>query len=218
MKRSERLYALIEILKDGALHRAEDMARDLNVSVRTIYRDMDTLAASGIPVEGERGIGYSARAAITLPPLNLTEIELEALHLGLAAVGHGVDGELRDAAQSLSAKIDAVLPEERHGAPKSFGFAVYPFADAAHAFRHLADLRAAIRSRQKLRLTMLDGSTRSVRPLKLDYWGRIWTCIVWSETSEQFESLRVEQVAEIVTLPGLFVDEPGKTLADYDAI
>jgi len=218
MKRSERLYALIEILKDGALHRAEDMARDLNVSIRTIYRDMDTLAASGIPVEGERGIGYSARAAITLPPLNLTEIELEALHLALAAVGHGVDGELREAALSLSAKIDAVLPEDRHGAPKSFGFAVYPFADAAEAFRHLADLRAAIRARQKLDLTMADGFRRIVRPLKLDYWGRVWTCIVWCETSDQFQSLRVEQVAEIVTLPGLFVDEPGKTLADYEAI
>ena len=81
MKRSDRLYKLIQTLKDGGLHRAEDMARDLNVSVRTIYRDMDTLAASGIPVEGERGVGYSARAAITLPPLNLTEVELEALQV-----------------------------------------------------------------------------------------------------------------------------------------
>lgn len=217
MKRSERLYALIGILKDGALHRAEDMARDLNVSIRTIYRDMDTLAASGIPVEGERGVGYSARAAITLPPLNLSEIELEALHLGLAAVGHGVDGDLKAAALSLSAKIDAVLPEDRHGAPKSFGFAVYPFADAAEAFRHLADLRAAIRARQKLKLTMVDGTRRTVRPLKLDYWGRVWTCIVWCETSGEFASLRVEQIDQLASLPGLFVNEPGKTLADFDA-
>ena len=215
MKRSERLYALIEILKDGGLHRAEDMARDLNVSLRTIYRDMDTLAASGIPVEGERGMGYSARAAITLPPLNLTEIELEALHLALAAVGHGLDGELRAAALSLSAKIDAVLPEDRHGAPKSFGFAVYPFADAAQAFRHLSDLRAAIRARQKLNLTMANGAIRTVRPLKLDYWGRIWTLIIWCETSGTFDSLRVEQIDNVKTLPGLFVDEPGKTLTDY---
>lgn len=217
MKRSDRLYALIEILKDGGLHRAEDIARKLQVSVRTIYRDMDTLAASGIPVEGERGLGYSARAAITLPPLNLSETELEALHLGLAAVGHGGDEDLKAAAQTLSAKIDAVLPEDRHGAPKSFGFAVYPFADAAHAFRHLNDLRSAIRAYQKLQLTMLDGATQTVRPLKLDYWGRIWTCILWSETSEGFASLRVDQIDTIRTLPGLFVNEPGKTLADYDA-
>lgn len=217
MKRSERLYALIEILKDGRLHRAEDMAARLDVSVRTIYRDMDTLAASGVPVEGERGVGYSARAAITLPPLNLTETELEALHLGLAAVGNGVDGDLRAAAQSLSAKIDAVLPEDRHGAPKSFGFAVYPFADAAEGFRHLTTLRSAIRGRQKLRLTMQDGSTRDVRPLKLDYWGRVWTCLVWCDTTGDFANLRADQITEVTVLPGLFVDEPGKRLEDYRA-
>jgi len=217
MKRSDRLYALIEILKDGDLHRAEDMASQLKVSVRTIYRDMDTLAASGIPVEGERGAGYSARAAITLPPLNLTETELEALHLGLAAVGNGVDGALRTAAESLSAKIDAVLPEDRHGAPKSFGFAVYPFADAAQGFRHLAPLRAAIRNRQKLRVTLQDTTVQDVRPLKLDYWGRVWTCLVWSDSSESFLTLRADQIEKLVILPGLFVDEPGKRLRDFDA-
>lgn len=215
MKRADRLYALIEILKDGGLHRAEDMARNLNVSIRTIYRDMDTLAASGVPVEGERGVGYSARAAITLPPLNLTEVELEALHLGLAAVGHGVDGDLREAATTLSAKIDAVLPEDRHGAPKSFGFAVYPFADAAYGFRHLTSLRGAIRNRQKLRLTMQNGDLRDVRPLKLDYWGRVWTCLVWCDTTGDFATLRADLIDKVSVLPGLFVDEPGKRLADY---
>ncbi|SHJ67149.1 WYL domain-containing protein [Shimia gijangensis] len=215
MKRSDRLYSLIQILKDGQLHRAEDIARDLSVSIRTIYRDMDTLIASGIPVEGERGLGYSARAAITLPPLNLTETELEALHLGLAAVGNGVEGDLKEAAESLSAKIDAVLPEDRHGAPKSFGFAVYPFSDAVHGFRHLQTLRAAVRNRQKLQVTMQDGQIRDVRPLKLDYWGRVWTCLVWCDTEAAFATLRADQMAIAAVLPGLFVDEPGKRIEDY---
>jgi predicted DNA-binding transcriptional regulator YafY len=215
MKRASRLYALIETLKDGKLHRAEDMASQLNVSIRTIYRDMDTLAASGIPVEGERGVGYSANAAITLPPLNLTDIELEALHLGLAAVGHGVDGDLQQAAKSLSAKIDAVLPEDRQGAPKSFGFATYPFADAAEAFRHLSTLRSAVRARQKLHLTLQDSTPHTARALKLDYWGRVWTCLIWSDTSNEFINLRVDQIDNISILPGLFVEEEGKRLQDY---
>lgn len=215
MKRSDRLYALIQILKDGQLHRAEDMARQLEVSVRTIYRDMDTLAASGVPVEGERGIGYSARAAITLPPLNLTETELEALHLGLAAVGNGVEGDLKEAALTLSAKLDAVLPEDRHGAPKSFGFAVYPFADAAQGFRHLTTLRAAVRNKQKLRIVMQGGDICDARPLKLDYWGRVWTCLVWNDTTDSFATLRADQMEGVTLLPGLFVDEPGKRLEDY---
>ena len=217
MKRADRLYALIEILKDGRLHRAEDMAERLGVSMRTVYRDMETLAASGIPVEGERGLGYTARAAITLPPLNLTETELEALHIGLAAVGSGMEGDLREAAESLSAKIDAVLPEDSRAAPKSFGFAVYPFADAAQGFRHLTPLRTAIRARQKLRLTLSDGRSCDIRPLKMDYWGRVWTCVVWSETENDFETLRVDQIETVAILPGLFVDEPGKRLQDFQA-
>lgn len=218
MKRADRLYKLIEILKDGRLHRAEDMARQLDVSLRTIYRDMETLAASGIPVEGERGVGYTSRAAITLPPLNLTETELEALHIGLAAVGTGMEGELSAAAETLSAKIDAVLPEDSRDAPKSFGFAVYPFADAAQGFRHLTPLRQAIRSRQKLRLVDVDGQQDDVRPLKMDYWGRVWTCVVWSEIENAFKTLRVDQIEHLTILPGLFVDEPGKRLKDFLAL
>lgn len=217
MKRTDRLYALIETLKDGDLHRAEDMATRLGVSVRTIYRDMDTLAASGVPIEGERGRGYSALAAITLPPLNLTEPELEALHLGLAAVGQAEDADLKAAAASLLAKIDAVLPEDQHAAPTSFGFAIGPFADAALAFRHLATLRGAIRTRQKLRFGFADGAAHDVRPLTLDYWGRIWTCLVWSDSAGDFETLRVDRIEEITLLPGLFVDEPGKRHEDFEA-
>ena len=87
MRRADRLMALIQHLRDGALHKAADLAAATDVSLRTIYRDMDTLAASGVPIEGERGIGYRVTAAITLPPLNLTMTEVEALHIGLLAVG-----------------------------------------------------------------------------------------------------------------------------------
>ncbi|MGR3635203.1 MAG: helix-turn-helix transcriptional regulator [Shimia sp.] len=215
-KRSSRLYSLVGTLKDGHLHRAEDLARDLGVSVRTIYRDMDTLAASGVPIEGERGVGYRASAAISLPPLNLSKMELEALHIGLAVVGNGMEGDLRDAAESLSAKIDAVLPEDATAIEQGFGFAVYPFADAAKGLRHLEPLRAAVRSKQKLSLQMSDNNTRDVRPLKLDYWGRVWSLLVWDETAGDFAQIRVDRIADVSLLPGLFVEEPGKRLEDYE--
>ena len=83
MRRADRLMKLIQLLRDGDLHRAEDLARATDVSLRTVYRDMETLAASGVPIEGERGEGYRGTAAITLPPLNLTITEVEALHIGL---------------------------------------------------------------------------------------------------------------------------------------
>ncbi|MDB9808656.1 HTH domain-containing protein, partial [Yoonia sp.] len=97
MRRADRLMALIQHLRDGALHKAADLAAATDVSLRTIYRDMDTLAASGVPIEGERGIGYRVTAAITLPPLNLTMTEVEALHIGLLAVGQNGDAELSSA-------------------------------------------------------------------------------------------------------------------------
>ncbi|SHH18431.1 helix-turn-helix transcriptional regulator [Marivita hallyeonensis] len=219
MKRADRLYALMQRLKDGHLHTAEAMAQDLNVSVRTIYRDMETLAASGVPVEGARGSGYTARAMITLPPLNLTEVELEALHIGLAAVGSGTTDDLAEAARSLADKVDAVLPEDV-GAPSArFGFATYPFAEAAQGFQHMPAFRKAIRARQKLRLRIQgEEAPQIVRPLHLDYWGRIWTCVVWSETNEAFETFRMDRVIELSPLPGLFVDEAGKRLKDFHAL
>jgi len=207
--------ALIQHLRDGALHKAADLAAATDVSLRTIYRDMDTLAASGVPIEGERGIGYRVTAAITLPPLNLTMTEVEALHIGLLAVGQNGDAELSSAARTLSAKLDAVMPEDRSRAPSGYGFAIYPFADAARGFQYLPMIRQAIRARQKLKLTM-HASDQTVRPLQLDYWGRLWTCVVWNEKIRNFAELRVDQITALKTLPSLFVDEAGKSLADFN--
>ncbi|MBO9409539.1 YafY family transcriptional regulator [Shimia sp. R9_1] len=214
--RADRLMSLMEMLRDGQLHRAEDLAAALGVSLRTVYRDMKTLMGSGVAIEGARGTGYRAQAALTLPPLNLTEAELEALHIGLAVVGTGMEGELREAAESLSAKIDAMLPEEVGGVTQGFGFASYPFDVSARAMRHLEPLRTAIRGKQKLHVRTSE-STRDVRPLKLSYWGRVWVLAVWDETGNGFAELRVDQITEITPLPGLFVEEPGKSLRDFEA-
>ncbi|MFD1341394.1 helix-turn-helix transcriptional regulator [Litorisediminicola beolgyonensis] len=216
MSRTDRLFDLMTRLKDGRLHRAEDLAREMGVSVRTIYRDMDTLAASGVPVEGERGQGYTARAAITLPPLNLTEPELEALQLGLAALAESGLEDQAAAAQSLSQKIEAVLPEETGQAARRFGFATRGFAEAARGFRFMPAVRAAIRARQKLRVRLAGAEKpHDLRPLHLDYWGRVWTCVAWDETSERFETIRIDHIETLAPLPGLFVDEVGKRYADY---
>ena len=214
MRRADRLMQLVQILRDGTLHRAGDLARATNVSLRTIYRDMETLAASGVPIEGERGIGYRVTAAITLPPLNLTMTEMEALHIGLSAVAHSEDAELSAAATSLTSKLDAVMPEDRSRAPQGYGFAIYPFADAARGFQHLPSLRQAVRTRQKLEM-VLNATKRIVRPLQLDYWGRLWTCVVWCETTRAFEEVRVDQITSLRNLPSLFVDEAGKSLRDF---
>jgi predicted DNA-binding transcriptional regulator YafY len=221
MHRSDRLFDILQILRDGKLHRAQDIANRLKVSVRTIYRDMETLCASGIPVEGERGVGYVVREAVSLPPLTLTSAELEALNLGMAIVAEAADPELSAAAESLADKIDAVLPTHPQDAADAWKFAVYPFANAARGLSHLATLRAAIKARQKLRLayrrsdTTLNQST--VRPLQMEHWGRVWALTAWCESSNEFRVFRIDLIEEAAALPELFVDEPGKRLSDYQS-
>lgn len=219
MRRTDRLFDLIGILRDGRLHRAQDMADALEVSVRTIYRDMDTLVASGVPVSGERGVGYMLTEPVTLPPLNLTTAELEALNLGVAIVAEAADPDLRSAAESLAAKLDAVSPERAIAEADAWKFAVYPFADAARGFSHMPTLRAAIKARQKLRLTYRsiagDRTGRTVRPLHMEYWGRVWTLTAWCDLRGAFRVFRVDLIETAEALPEIFRDEPGKRLSDY---
>ena len=103
MRRTDRLFEIIQIISDGRLHLAREIAETLEVSVRTIYRDIETLVASGVPVEGERGVGYLLREPIHLPPLTLTAEELEALHFGMAVAKQSAEPALQKAAASLLA-------------------------------------------------------------------------------------------------------------------
>jgi predicted DNA-binding transcriptional regulator YafY len=210
MNRKDRLFALMQRLRDGQLHTAEAMAQDLQVSVRTIYRDMETLAASGVPVTGARGYGYTVREAITLPPLNVTPEELEALHIALATLRTSGEEELAVPARTLADKIQAVLPADSETSKVSFGFAT----NAARGFEHIPAIRAAIRAHQKLHI-VAEAQAQQVRPLHVDYWGTVWTVLSWSDTAEDFVTLRVDRISELTPLPEHFEDEPGKTLEDW---
>ena len=219
MRRTDRLFDIIQILRDGNLHRAQDIAARLEVSTRTIYRDMETLMASGVPVEGERGVGYMITEAISLPPLTLTVSELEALNLGLAIVGQAADDTLKAAAETLAEKVDAVLPAQTIAEAEAWKFAVYPFADPTRNLTHMPLLRSAIKARQKVRLTYTsrEGAItgRVIRPLHMEYWGRVWTLTAWCELRDAFRVFRLDLIETAEALPDLFVDEPGKRLSDY---
>ncbi|MBK6466970.1 MAG: HTH domain-containing protein [Paracoccaceae bacterium] len=110
MKRDARLYDLIQILRDGKLHTAAELAAGLGVSTRTIWRDMAVMAETGLPVTGERGLGYILRSPLMLPPTMLTPDELEALTIGLRHV-ETTDPDRARAARSLMTKIATLLPQ-----------------------------------------------------------------------------------------------------------
>ncbi|WP_149589599.1 helix-turn-helix transcriptional regulator [Tabrizicola flagellatus] len=110
MKRDARLYDIVQALRDGRLHTAAELAARTGVSTRTIWRDMEMLAATGMPVEGERGLGYILRSPLVLPPTMLTPDELEALVEGLRHVGQEGNPRAR-AARSLLYKVTTLLPQ-----------------------------------------------------------------------------------------------------------
>jgi predicted DNA-binding transcriptional regulator YafY len=220
VRRTDRLFEIIQIISDGRLHLARDIAEALEVSVRTVYRDIETLVATGVPVEGERGVGYLLREPIHLPPLTLTAEELEALHFGMAVAAEAAEPALQKAAASLLAKIDRALPASRRANPHEWGFAVYPLETAAGGHPYLPALRRAIRGKRKLRLLyrkLRDGAAepREVRPLQLEFWGWAWTLTAWCELRDDFRVFRVDRMEGAELLPATFTDEPGRSLADY---
>jgi predicted DNA-binding transcriptional regulator YafY len=219
MRRTDRLFDLIQVLRDGRLHKASDLADKMEVSVRTIYRDMDSLVASGIPVEGERGVGYILRAPVFMPPMALTQPELEALHLGAALVRQTADAELQEAATRVLTKIDQAMPDPMFGALDGCGKEIFAAPEVAASFRNMPVIRRAIREQLTLLIdyTALDGShsRRRIRPLQMEYWGRAWTCTGWCETREDFRVFRVDRINETLVPGDRFESESGKTLLDY---
>jgi predicted DNA-binding transcriptional regulator YafY len=218
MARSDRLFDLIQILRDGRLHRAADLAGNLGVSVRSIWRDMAVLAASGMPVEGVRGVGYILRQPITLPPMMLQPAELIALRLGVRLVAEGNDANLAAAARSLAGKIATVAPAPRDTEAGEDLFA--PATPAPQrASPHLPLLRKAIRQSERLTVAVLDTSgqltQRDVRPLALALTGQTWVLAAWCDTKAGFATFGLDRLLDIVPRGEVFPREAGKRLADY---
>lgn len=215
MRRTDRLFDLIQILRDGRLHRAGEMADRLGVSVRTIWRDMATLMASGLPVEGERGVGYILRAPITLPPMILTGDEIEALRLGVRLVADGEDAALARAARSLATKIASVTPAP----PEGDDLFQFTGQEAARAASHIPAIRAAIRARERLAISYIDAegreTHRDIRPLALEDAGRVRSVLAWCEGAGDFRAFRLDRIVALTATGETFAEEPGKRLADW---
>ncbi len=219
MSRDDRLYALMQILRDGRLHRAADLGARLGVSTRTVWRDMALLAATGLPIEGERGVGYILRGPITLPPLILTPGEIDALHKGLTLMTQDPDAALARAARSLAGKIATVLPSPADGDPQEIF--VFDGDAGARVTPYLPILRRAIAARQRLSISYIDlsglESHRDIRPLALDLSHRIWTLTAFCEARGDFRSFRLDRIMSVQETGEVFPQEPGRDLADFAA-
>jgi predicted DNA-binding transcriptional regulator YafY len=218
MRRAERLFQLVQLIRGRRLSTAAFLAQRLEVSERTVYRDVADLMAQGVPIEGEAGVGYRMQTGFDLPPLMFTKDEAQALVASVRLAQPRLDVALSRHAEAALSKILAVLPAAARAAAESL--AVYaPTVGPDDATRQrLETLRVAAEARHKLQLTYLDlkdqRSERVLRPLGCFYWGSVWTLAAWCETRAGFRSFRVDRIAELTVLDTRFRDEPGKTLAD----
>ncbi|MBN9024913.1 MAG: YafY family transcriptional regulator [Rhizobiales bacterium] len=219
MRRADRLFEIVQVLRGARLRTAQEIADTLEVSVRTVYRDIDALVATGVPIEGERGVGYVLRGTLLLPPLAFSQAELEGLALGARFVEAWADPELAAAVREALVKIDAVLPESRRGEIWRDTVQVNSPALIGAANAQLALFRKAIRQKRKMQLNYRSASEalteRTIRPLAIEAWGHAWTATAWCELREDFRMFRLDRVMEAKMLDAIFRPEPGRTLADY---
>ena len=199
MSRAERLLGLMQTLRrhrypvNGAA-----LAQEAGISLRTLYRDIAALQKQGAHIDGSPGVGYLLRPGFMLPPLMLTQEEIEALVLGSRWVLRNGDPDLHAAAANLLAKVDAVLPIELRREMESSSLLVGPARDRSMRAAELAVLRKAIRTESKIRMRyvdLADGEThRTVWPFALAYFDRALVLAAWCELRQGYRHFRVDRI------------------------
>jgi predicted DNA-binding transcriptional regulator YafY len=219
MRRADRLFRIVRILRGGRLQTARTLARKLEVSERTIYRDVSDLQTSGMPIEGEAGVGYTLRRDLDLPPLMFTRDELTALVLGARLVRAWGGAASMAAADQALQRIEAVLPPELRERLDSI-LMYAPGVQMTPLLRERLDLiHEACIDRHALAFgyTREDGQTtrREARPLALYFWTGVWTLATWCELRKDFRMFRIDRMQDVIVLPREFVQKKGQRLEDY---
>jgi predicted DNA-binding transcriptional regulator YafY len=202
MPRSQRLLDLVQVLRrhrrpvSGAV-----LAEEIGVSLRTLYRDIESLKALGAHIDGEAGVGYVLRPGFMLPPLMFTEEEIEALVLGSRWVSERTDTPLGNAARNALAKIAAVLPDDLKESLDASNLLIGPGAAIAAGDAELASVRAAIRAERKLQIAYADGkgdiTRRTIWPFALAFFDRVRVVVAWCELRADYRSFRTDRIAAL---------------------
>jgi len=222
MRRADRLFLIIHALRGRRTAlQARSLAQTLGVSLRTVYRDVADLQLSGVPIEGEAGVGYVLRKGSDIPPLMFNASELEALVVGSRFVRAFAGTRLAENAQTALLKIEAVLPPElRERASRTRIFAPVWRDQYRDDFAALLDqLHAAIIGNQVLRMAYRDEggnpSTREIEPLCLSFWGGKWTLGAWCRMRGDFRNFRPDRIAESTASGEVFIETEERNLAAY---
>lgn len=220
MRRSDRLFDIIQRLRTATRPMtAAALAEELEVTVRTVYRDIATLQARRVPIEGEAGIGYVLRRGFDLPPLMFTTEEIEAIAVGARLVGRTGDAGLQQAAASVLSKVTTVLPDtlraELESAPIYVAGVVAPVADGVD----LSVVRHAIRAERKLHIDYADekGITtdRIIWPIAVAYYTQATLIGAWCELRRDYRHFRADRIKSLNVLDERYPSDNGRLMAEW---
>lgn len=221
MQKPERLLKLLTLLQSRRRAiTALSIAEHFQISERTVYRDIQALILSGVPIEGEAGVGYVLRKGEVLPPLTFTEAEMEALILGVRMVQGWSDEALGQSADAALEKIRAILPDRLHYLQSmTHETILVPDYERERSAQFSQPIREAIRKKQKIRVDYRkeDGetSTRVLWPLGLVFWGKVWTLIGWCELRNDYRVFRLDRMINIKPVDDFFETTEERNLKHY---
>lgn len=219
MRRADRLFQIVQILRNKRLVTAKQLAERLQVSERTIYRDVRDLSLSGMPIAGEAGVGYSLSHSLDIPPIMFSATELEALAIGARMVQVWGGKELGYSAQTALDKISAVVPAALNKHIQNSKLFALRFDKREDLDVTLDVCRKAIDQQQLLQIhyRRADGecSERVIRPLGLYFWGNLWSLVGWCELRNDFRNFRLDRMLTLTLLDQVFTDDQGCSLQDF---
>jgi predicted DNA-binding transcriptional regulator YafY len=219
MRRADRLFRIVQLLRGRRLSTAAWLAEKLEVSTRTVYRDVADLQAQGVPIDGEAGVGYRLVAGFDLPPLMFTTLEAQALVAAVRLSQRRLDRTMAAAAEDALVKILGVLPAAARADAESLPYYAAPWSVGVPTGERLGLLREAVATRRKVRFQYVDAdgvaTARVARPLGCFHWDSVWTLGAWCEQRSAFRSFRVDRMRQLAVLDDVFRDEPGRTLPDF---
>jgi len=219
MRRADRLFQIVQLLRTHKSITAQKMSQRLEVSERTIYRDMQDLSLSSVPIISVTGVGYSIDPAYSLPPITFNEDELEALLLGARMVQSWSDRKMAAEATRVIEKIECILPDNLKQSLQSQEILVPAFHIFSDVAELLPGLRSAIKQRNKINLDYkrADGqaSTRIIWPLGLFFWGKVWTLVAWCEIRNDYRQFRIDRIQQYKTEDVFFKTNEQQTLNYY---
>ena len=221
MRRADRLFQIVQYLRGGRLLTAQMLAEKLEITKRTVYRDVADLIGSGVPIEGEAGVGYVMRAGYDLPPLMFRSEEIVALVAGARMIRAWGGASMAAAAEEALVKIQAVLPDEARAQAEKVPVHAFTMSEMTDDVRARIDrIEAAADGLIRLQLDYGDqagaSSLRIIRPLGLWFWGKVWTVVGWCELRNDFRIFRLDRIKDMKEC-GPFRPEKGQALRDFYA-